>query len=103
MPSELKPETKNRIAVVPNAAELAKYAAINPELPALMLTSRDNQLKREFRYASMSLAAGVIALVATIGGYVYLSINGHAVTSGILLGAGVLSLVGGLYRSRLDG
>jgi hypothetical protein len=51
----------------------------------------------------MSLGAGLAALLAIIGAYVYLSMKGHPVTSGVLLGAGVLGLITGIIRSRLRG
>jgi hypothetical protein len=91
----------SRTAVLANTSDLAEFAALDPKLPALVLQSMDQQLKREFFYAAMSLGAGLIALLAIVGGYVYLSMNGHPVTSGVLLGAGVLGLITAIIRLRL--
>jgi hypothetical protein len=93
----------SKTAILANPSDLAKFAAIDPTLPVLVLQSSDRQLRREFLYAAMSLGAGLIALLAIVGGFVYLSMNGHPVTSGVLLGAGVLGLVAGIIRSRLRG
>jgi len=100
---EQKISVPGRTAVLPNPSDLAKFAAIDPKLPALVLQSSDHQLRREFLYAAMSLGAGLAALLAIIGAYVYLSMKGHPVTSGVLLGAGVLGLITGIIRSRLRG
>lgn len=81
--------------------QLAEYALVNQNLPALVVKARDDELRREFTYAVLSLISGVVALLSIIVGYIFLTLHGFAGAAAGLLATGVLSLIGGFIRSRL--
>ena len=88
-------------SLVLNPQQLAEYASVDPTLPMLVIASRDAELGRKFLYAVLSLVAGVLVVFGILGAFIYLVMNGHPQAGAALLGAGVLSLVGGFVRSRL--
>jgi hypothetical protein len=92
-----------KFAVVPSPDQLAKFAAVDPALPARILEAGDRELNREFLYAVLSATYGIIALLSVVGGYIFLTLHGFAHSAAGLLAAGVLSLIGGFVRSRLRG
>ncbi len=90
-----------RLAVVPSPEQLAKFAAIDPALPARILEAGERESTQEFRYALLSATYGILALLSVVGGYIYLAVKGLPREATGLLAAGVLSLIGGFVRSRL--
>ena len=96
-----QPQRTQQVSLVLNPEQLAEYARVSPELPALVVKGRNAELRRQFVYAVLSLLSGVVALLSLIAGYVYLVIQGHPHAAAGLLAGGVLGLVGGFIRSRL--
>jgi len=81
---------------------LLAYKQIDAALPMLIVQSIDGQLKREYRYALGGQFVAGIALILMAGGFVFLVMNGHEKPAYFLLGAGVLNVIGGFLRARLN-
>ena len=92
---------REETSLVLRPEQLAEFGKVDPALPALVIESRNAELRRKFHYAVSSLAAGVLVTFGILGSFVYLVMSGHPQAAACLLGAGVLSLVGGFLRSRL--
>ena len=97
--SGAKPGEQNALVLSPE--QLSEYAALDKALPALLIRTRNDELRREFTYAVLSLLSGVISLLTVVGGYIYLVLHGHPRAAAGLLATGVLGLIGGFIRSRL--
>jgi hypothetical protein len=78
-----------------------EYSRVNPDLPALIVKARNDELQRQFLYAVLSLLSGLAGLFALIAGSVFLALHGHPQAAAGLLATGVLGLIGGFVRSRL--
>jgi predicted neutral ceramidase superfamily lipid hydrolase len=81
---------------------LLLYKSVNETLPVLIVQAIDGQLKREYRYALGGQIVAGLALILLAGGFVYLVMNGHERPAYALLGAGVLNVIGGFLRARLN-
>jgi len=97
-PTRVSPEQSSLIL---NAQQLAEYAAVDPALPALVIATRNAELKRRFAYAVIGLLSGVLVVFGILGLFTYLVMQGHTTAAAALLSAGVLGLAGGFVRSRL--
>jgi len=95
------PKHTGQTSLVLDPRQMAEFASVDPTLPALVIATRNSELQRRFHYAVFSLIAGVMVVFGILGTFVYLVMNGHPQAAAALLGAGVLSLVGGFVRSRL--
>lgn len=87
-----QPKRTEQVSLVLNPSQLAEYALVSPELPALVIKARNAELRRQFIYAVLSLSAGIAALLSLIGGYIYLVMQGHPHAALGLLAGGVLGL-----------
>lgn len=96
-----EPKRRKQTSLILNPEQLAQYARLDRELPALIVKARDNELKRQFAYAVLSLVCGILALLTVVGGFIFLVLRGHAQAAAALLATGVLGLIGGFLRSRL--
>ena len=92
----------SQISVVLSPEQLAKFAEVSPDLPALVVKARGDELHGEFMYAVIRSTYGIIALPTIVGGYVYLVVHGFPRSAAGLLATGVLSLIGGFVRARLQ-
>ena len=101
MPALPRTPIRQQTSLVLNPEQLELYARIDSSLPALIVQGRNDELKRQFLYAVLSLSAGLLSLLALIAAFVYLVMQGHTEAAAGLLGVGVLGLVGGFVRSRL--
>ena len=102
MPEQVRlPKRTEQTSLILDPQQLAEYATVDPTLPALVIATRNFELQRKYHYAVLSLIAGVLVVFGILGTFVYLVMNGHPQAAAALLGAGVLSLVGGFVRSRL--
>jgi len=81
---------------------LLLYKSVNESLPVLIVQAIDGQLKREYRYALGGQIVAGLALILLAGGFVYLVMYGHERPAYALLGAGVLNIIGGFLRARLN-
>jgi hypothetical protein len=81
---------------------LQLYKGISEALPVLIVQALDAQLRREYRYALGGQVVAGIALILMAGGFVFLVMNGHERPAYFLLGAGVLNIIGGFLRARLN-
>jgi hypothetical protein len=95
------PGGTGQVSLVLSPEQLAEYARVNSDLPALVVKARNDELRRQFTYATLSLLSGILALLSIIGGYIYLVVQGHPRSAAGLLATGVLGLIGGFIRSRL--
>ena len=94
-------EVTGQTSLVLSPEQLAEYARVSSDLPALVVKARSDELTRQFTYAVLSLLSGIVALLSIIGGYIYLVVQGYPRSAGGLLATGVLGLIGGFLRSRL--
>jgi small-conductance mechanosensitive channel len=60
------------------------------------------QMDLQFRYAISGLAIAGIGLISVIGGFIFLVALNHPEAAGVLLGAGILGLIGGFLKIRLQ-
>jgi hypothetical protein len=88
--------------IVLNPELLQLYKGISESLPVLIVQAIDGQLKREYRYALGGQIVAALALILMAGGFVFLVMNGHEKPAYALLGAGVLNVIGGFLRARLN-
>ena len=91
-----------QFGIVLNPEILQLYKGISEDLPALIVQAIDAQLSREYRYALGGQVVAGIALILMAGGFVFLVMNGHEKPAYFLLGAGVLNIIGGFLRARLN-
>ena len=96
----LLPE-RPQISVALSPEQLADFAKTDPALPALIVKSRNDELRQEFTYAIVSLIGGVVAFLSIVVSFVFLVLHGFPKSAAGLLATGVLSLVGGFVRNRL--
>lgn len=78
------------------------YKEIDEKLPVLIVQAINEQLKREYPYALGGQIVAGITLVLMAGGFIFLVMNGHDKPAYVLLGAGVLNVIGGFLRARLN-
>ncbi|MGA9070637.1 MAG: hypothetical protein WB424_10310 [Terracidiphilus sp.] len=78
------------------------YKEIDENLPVLIVQAIDEQLKREYRYALLGQFVAGTALILMAGGFIFLVMNGHDKPAYVLLGAGILNVIGGFLRARLN-
>lgn len=57
--------------------------------------------RRDYSYALTALICGAVCFLGVVGAFVYLVMQGHGVSAGALLGAGILGIVGSFIRARL--
>jgi hypothetical protein len=88
--------------VVLNPEILQFYKGIDASLPVLIVQAIDGQLKREYGYALGGQVIAGVTLVLMAGGFIFLVMNGHDKPAYVLLGAGVLNVIGGFLRARLN-
>ena len=91
-----------QLGVVLSPEILQLYKGISEALPVLIVQAIDAQLRREYRYALGGQVVAGIALILMAGGSVFLVMNGHEKPAYFLLGAGVLNVIGGFLRARLN-
>jgi hypothetical protein len=102
MPEEIRAGSEmEQRSLVLSPEQLAKYAKVDPALPALVVEARNLELRRRFTYAIVALISGAVVVFCILGAFTYLVMNGHAAAAAGLLGAGVVGLAGGFVRSRL--
>jgi putative Mn2+ efflux pump MntP len=78
-----------------------QYLALS-DAKAVALTELANERhKREARYAVLGMMCGTLSLLACIGAFVYLAMNGHKTEAYVVLGAAVLAMIGRIIQSRL--
>jgi membrane-bound ClpP family serine protease len=75
---------------------------IAPELPALVIKEWSHRHQRACLYALVALSIGGLLALALIAGFVYLIMNNHDTSAGVLLGSGAVSLVMGFLVTRLE-
>jgi hypothetical protein len=90
------------VSLVPSPEILERLAAISPSLAELSIQLRENELRRQFTYAIAGLAAALVGFLAVIAGYIFLVIHQFPEAAGGLLGAGMLALIMGFIRARLQ-
>lgn len=94
--------SKTPKALIPDAATLAEFQHIDTGLPVRLVEIAAREAEREYRYAMLALVCGALIALAVIGGFIYLVMQGHGAYAGGLLGAGVLTMIGGFLRARLS-
>ncbi len=95
-------DTDTPPAVVPNPELLEAYGRVSPDLPALVVKEWGHRHRRSFIYATTSLVGGILVACGLIGGFVYLTIEGHATDERLLLGSGVLGIIGSFLAARFN-
>jgi hypothetical protein len=78
---------------------MREYAAIHPDLPRFILQVRDNQLERDYKYASRGQWMAIVSLLLIVSSFTFLVIKGHTVTA--LLGTGMIAVILAFIRGRL--
>jgi hypothetical protein len=91
-----------KTSLVLSPAQLQVFAEVDPRLPTVVTQAGIIERTQEYRYAMAALFCGLFAFVVLIAGFVYLVLQGHPKSAGLLLGAGVLGLVTGFVRARLS-
>lgn len=91
-----------QLGIVLGPEILRSYKEIDENLPVLIVQAIDGQLKREYRYALVGQIVAGIALILMAGGFIFLVMNGHEKPAYVLLGAGILNVIGGFLRARLN-
>jgi hypothetical protein len=93
------PVGEKQTYLLPPADELAH---LTNETAAAALQVLDQAHRREYAYASLAMVCGTIGLLACVGTFAYLVVANHPQAAGIVLGAGVLTIVGQIVNSRLS-
>ncbi len=88
-------------SIVLSPAQLELFARVDPQLPALVTQAGITERTQAYRYALSALICGFVSFVVLVCAFVYLVMQGHATSAGVLLGTGVLGLVTGFVRARL--
>jgi hypothetical protein len=78
------------------------YYDVSPDLPALIVLQWGYRHKRAFWFAWTGQVIGGLLAGSLIGGYIYLVMQGHPKSAGLLLGGGAVSLVTAFITVRLD-
>src|SRR6266536_5173104 len=89
------------LGVLPPPELLDRYAAIDPMAIHWVTQQWGLEHGRAFRYAMTALSIGGVLGLSLVSGFIYLVMQGHATSAGILLGGGALSMVAGFRSVRL--
>lgn len=97
----MKPDAP-KTSLIPNPQQLQAYKEVDEQLPIIIIKLARIESDHRYWHAMWGMISAVVLAVLVFGGFTFLVMHNHPTDAKWLLGVGILNLISGFYKNRLE-